>query len=93
MNEFSKLAEDKAPIFFYLRIYRENGKLRLEALKEAISNPPRPYDFTMEFYTSSTNRVLVCLYFDGLEPDFKVNERIQSKILEYFSGGWFFKLS
>ena len=89
MNEFENV--NLEPIHFYLRVYREDGKLRLEALREAIKNPPRPYNFTMEFSSASNSKVLVCLYYDGLEPDFVLNERIAAKILGYFTGAWFFR--
>jgi hypothetical protein len=91
MNEFRQIAENRSPLRFYLRIFRENGKLRLKALEEAITEPPRPYDFTMEFAQAPHYQVIICIYFDGLEPDFKVNERIQSKILTYFSNAFFYK--
>jgi hypothetical protein len=89
MYEFQNIEPEL--IHFYLRLYRENGKLRLEALREAISKPPRPYDNTLEFYSGGNHKVLICLYYDGLEADFQLNERIVGKILPYFMGAWFFK--
>lgn len=89
MNEFKEI--DTSPHSYYLRLYREAGKLRLQALKEPVQNPPRPCDFSMAFAGAGHHSAVVCIYFDNLEVDFVVNERIQRKILDYFTGAWFFR--
>lgn len=70
---------------YYIRLYREQGKLRLEVLREAM---PGKDPIKMEVFGGDTHRAVINLYFDTLEADFKISEALARKIYDYFKVAW-----
>jgi hypothetical protein len=75
------------PEYFFLRCYRDDGKIRFEALHGAIKH--REIDLPMTFYGGDSYQAIIWIYFDGLETDARLNERIVEKVSKYFSKKWF----
>jgi hypothetical protein len=73
--------------FYYLRLYREQGKLRLEVLREAMSNPSKE-PVKLEIVGGDTHRAVINVYFDNLEVDFEISEALAHKIYDYFKVAW-----